>query len=71
MCAEYLRLPNSFDSKDAILGGAKTIASVLGYVLCNEGVVEWRWARAVARWRVGVVVSRAKTCSFLRRLHRR
>ena len=57
MCAEEcLRLPRSFDSKDAVLGGAKTIASVVDCVLCNEGVVEWRWARAVAKWRVGVVV---------------
>ena len=56
MCAGYLRLPDRFDPKDAVLGGAKTIASVLDYVLCNEGVVERRWARAVARRRVGVVV---------------
>ena len=57
MCAEqYLRLSDSFDSKDAAIGGAKTMGSVVDYVLCNEGVIVWRWARAVGRWRVGVVV---------------
>lgn len=57
LCAEqYPRQAGSFDFKHAVFGGAKTMGSVVGYVGMQRRVIVQRWARAVARGLVGVLV---------------
>lgn len=53
---QCLRQSSTFGFKDTVFGGAKTMSSVVGYVGVQRRVIVRRWARAVARWRVGVLV---------------
>ena len=57
LCAEQcLRQRGSFDFNDTVFGGMKTMGNVVGYVGEQRRVVVQRWAKAVARELVGVLV---------------
>ena len=53
---QCLKHPGSFDFKDTVFGGAKIMGNIVGYFGGQRRVIVQRWARAVARGLVGVLV---------------